>query len=178
MGFETDVMPRIMQSALDRTRAFLGEEMDIPVLEASPSTGKLDLLALRDTTAIVGVGGSVNLLIAFSFDASLLDELTTRFTADLDVPDDQRALYVQDAAAEVVNIIAGHCTIDLEDPNVIISLSPPVIIDQAKSIRRPNQAVFACLCLGTPFGRVDIDFIGPRELFDEELNYLKRSIKR
>jgi len=177
MGVDTDVMPKIMQSALDRTSAFLEQEMGITIASATPSMGKIDLLALRDITAIVGVGGSVNLLLAFSFQRRLLDELTAKFTEGLTFPDEERDLYLEDAAAEVVNIIAGHCTIDLADPDVIISLSPPVIVNEAKSIRRPNKGVFACLCLETKFGFVDINFIGPREIFDERLNYVKRNLQ-
>ena len=178
MGFDMDVMPKIIQSALSRTRLFLAEEIGIPVTEATPSMGRLDLLDLRDVTAIVGVGGAVNILMAFSFERRLLEEVTARFAAGIDIPEEERDFYLQDTAAEMVNIVAGHCTIDLENPDQIISLSPPVIVNEAKSIRRPNQAVFACLCLNTDFGQVDIDFIGPGELFDEKLNFLKKDHHR
>lgn len=163
-----------MTSALDRTRKFFKEELGIEIASATPSIGDVKTLALHDITAIIGVGGAVNLLIAFSFSRSLRDKLLAKFTSDLVVPPEQKGLYARETAAEIVNIVMGHCTIDLQSLDGAITLSPPVIIEKAKSIRRPKNAVFANLRIETEFGCADINFVGPRGLFDEYLNYIQQ----
>jgi CheY-specific phosphatase CheX len=161
----------VMDAVFARTRAFLQDETGVALIRTTSRWGELEAVALHDVTAIAGVGGGLNLLIAFSFSTGLLERLFMRVTDGLDIPADEHDIYVRDTASEVVNIILGRCTADLADSDRAISLSPPVLIEEAKSIRRVRNALFASLCLETEHGAVDINFVGPRELFDPALNY-------
>ncbi|MBV1776342.1 chemotaxis protein CheX [Burkholderiaceae bacterium DAT-1] len=164
-----------MDATLKRTRDLLSDEFGMDVMRVVRTSKHVDLLVLRDVTAIVGVGGAINLLMAFSFEYSMLDELTRRM-----VPDEARArlkwdTYRREAALEIVNIVAGHCTEDWQSDADIIPLSPPVVIEQARSIHRPHAARFACIALETAHGHFDINFIGPADLFDDDLNYIEQT---
>ena len=169
-----DEVGQVMQFAIARTRSHFDSEYGISVTEADSGGGDLESLTLLGMTAIVGMGGSVNLLIAFSFQESLINVLYQRMTHDFDVRPDEVEMYREAAAGEVVNIILGHCTIDLQKlDRPVISITPPVIIDQVKTIRRMKNAVFYTQSLNTVFGHMNISLVGPRELFDSRLDYAR-----
>jgi len=167
------LIAEVVASILARTRRHFEEEFGIGVTDVSQDRGNIEMLEIHDLTAIVGVGGPVNLLIAFSFEQRLVDALYARMTADIEVPPGEEDLYRGSAAAEIVNTIIGNCTADFQEREHGISLTPPVILEKAKHIRRMKNAVFMSRSLDTEFGRVDINLVGPTELFDGSLNYVK-----
>lgn len=169
---DAEMMGRMMASAQQRTRRFLIEEMQLDVTGHSQSKGVVDVLALRDTTVVVGIGGAVNVLIAFGFQPELLDVLFSRFTADITVPPAQQQRYRMASATEIANIIAGHCTDDLPQVGAALPLSAPVVLAEVRDILRPRAAQFASMSLETHAGSMEISFIGPAELFDQQLNYV------
>jgi hypothetical protein len=68
----------------------------------------------------------------------------------------------------------GHCTIDLQKlDDQGISMTPPVILDKAKTIRRMKNSMFYTQSLSTALGRMTINLVGPMELFDTNLDYAK-----
>lgn len=169
-----DEVGQVMQFAIARACSHFDSEYGIRVTEADSGGGDLESLNLLGMTAIIGMGGSVNLLVAFSFQEGLIDVLYRRMTHGFEVRPDEVEMYREAAAGEVVNTILGHCTIDLQKPDrPVISITPPVILDQAKTIRRMKNAVFYTQILNTDFGRMNISLVGPRELFNSRLDYAK-----
>lgn len=154
------------------TRGFLQTEMGLSIHDEAVRLDRVQRIDLQDLTSIVGVGGPVNMFIAFSFDTPLVDHVTTAMTEGLDVEDMDPADLRQDAAGEVINTIIGNSTSDFQGRGETISLSPPVTLDGAKSVFRSKNAVFCTVRLKTDHGALDLDFIGPRDYFDEHLNYL------
>lgn len=168
-----DVEP-VMKSAIGRTQSYFNGEYGIKATEARSEGGDPDSLTLLDMTAIVRMGGGVNLLIAFSFQDALVDTLFKRMTADFDIAPDEVEMYREAAAGEAVNTILGHSTIDLQKTNgPAISMTPPVTLDRVKTIRRMKNAMFYTRSLDTEFGRMNISLVGPQELFDTHLDYVK-----
>jgi CheY-specific phosphatase CheX len=165
---------QVIKSAIARTSSYLESEYKIKVSVIKAEKGGLDSLTLLDMTVIIGMGGSVNLLIAFSFQESLLDELFKQMTTDFDVAPDEIEMYREASAGEVVNTILGHCTIDLQKTDgPAISMTPPVILDRVKTIKRMKNAMFYTESLNTDFGQLNISLVGPQELFDTQLDYVK-----
>jgi len=165
---------QVMQSVITRTRDYFDEEFGIGLIESDGGCGDVDSLTLHDMTAIIGMGGAVNLLIAFSFDKGLINALYEQMTADFDVQADEVQMFHKAAAGEVVNTVLGHCTVDFQEMDGrVISLTPPVIIDKVKHIHRMKDAMFYTQTLSTKLGRMDINLVGPRELFNTNLEYVK-----
>ena len=171
MTFNKTIIPKVMASILARTRKVLHSEAVLEVLGAEAFDCDVAKRQLHDLTAIAGLGGPISLLIAFSFDASLIEAIYQRITSDIEVPDGEEALYRRETAAEIVNTILGLCTSDFQEIEQTIALSPPVILEDARCIHRPKNAVFASMRVRTERGIVTISFVGPRELFDDHLNY-------
>lgn len=163
-----------MGFAIARTRNYFKSEYGISVTEVNSGSGDLNSLDLLDMTAIIGMGGRVNLLIAFSFNEDLINALYKRMTDGFDVQPDEVEMYREAAAGEVVNTILGHCTIDLQKVDgPIISMTPPVILERVKAIRRMKNEMFYTRSLNTDFGRMNISFVGHQALFDRRLDYVK-----
>lgn len=162
----------VVASTLARTCSYFEEEFGINVAEVNEDRGNVEMLDIHGLTAVVGVGGPVSLLVAFSFEQSLVDALYERMTADIEVPPGEEEVYRGSVAAEVINTIIGNCTADLQREHAI-SLTPPMILDSVKHIHRMKGAVFMSRSLDTKFGGVDINLVCPSELFDSSLNYLK-----
>lgn len=171
MSFNKTIIPRVMASILGQTREVLAAEAVIAVDGAETFDCDVTKLQLHDMTVIAGLGGPISLLIAFSFESSLVDALFSRVTADIEVPSGEEDLYRRETAAEIVNTILGLCTSDFQNIEESIALSPPVIIEDARCIHRPKNAVFANMRIRTERGIVSVSFVGPRELFDDHLNY-------
>ncbi|MGE5503068.1 MAG: chemotaxis protein CheX [Actinomycetota bacterium] len=176
--FDKTIIPTVLDSVLERARSVLESEAGVTVLGAEAIHCDARKLQLHDLTAIAGLGGPISLLIAFSFERSLLDTIFARVAADIEVPEQEADLYVRDAAAETVNTILGLCTADFQNMEKSIALSPPVIVEDARCIHRPKNAVFASMRVRTSAGSLGVGIVGPRELFDEWLNYQHQGIAR
>ncbi|OIN91703.1 MAG: hypothetical protein AUJ20_10180 [Comamonadaceae bacterium CG1_02_60_18] len=164
---------QVVAATLERTRSYFQEEFDIAVTDVSTDSGNAATLDIAGLTAIVGVGGPVSLLVAFSFDPQLLDVLYARMVEGIDVPAGEEETYRSSVAAEVVNTIIGNCTAELQQRDAAITLTPPMMIDSARHIHRMKNAVFISRRLSSPVGSMDINLVGPGELFDRDLNYVK-----
>lgn len=164
---------QVIASTLERTSSYFEEEFEITVTDISQDRGSIEGLDIHGLTAIVGVGGPVSLLVAFSFERSLVDALFERMTADIEVPAGEEELYRGSVVGEIINTIIGNCTAELQQFDQAISLTPPMILDSVKHVHRMKNAVFISRSLKTKFGFVDINLVGPGELFDSSLNYVK-----
>ncbi|MGB0696181.1 MAG: chemotaxis protein CheX [Rhodospirillaceae bacterium] len=162
----------VMDVISDHAERFLQQELDLSVKDRFSRSENVKLLKLKALTSLVAVGGDVNLLIGFSFDDSLLQEIFQRFTADIEVSEDERELYLHETASEIINTIIGNSTKDINSSKTPISLSPPIILIGAKSIYRDKDAVFFTVELVCDQGSLEIDLIGPKWLFDAQLNYV------
>jgi CheY-specific phosphatase CheX len=126
---------------------------------------------LRDITAIVGVGSKAGLYIAFSYDDALIRALAAIYTAGLPVGPGEEELYVRETASDIVNVIVGNITAELATRGEVITLSPPVLVGGARTIQGHRDATVAVLTLNFAHGALDVEFVGPKCLFDEQLNY-------
>ena len=164
---------QVMQSVITRTRAYFDSEFGISLIESGCGSG-VNSLPLLDMTAVIGMGGWVNLLIAFSFDEGLINALYERMTANFNVRADETSTFRKAAAGDIVNTVLGHCTEDFHGLDQhAISLTPPVILDKVKHVHRMKNAMFYTQSLSTEFGRMNINLVQPRELFNTNLEYVK-----
>ncbi len=174
MKFQRREFPKTMEAVFKRARAYLENETGVTVLSEEMTVGSIDILELRRVTVIVGAGGPVNLLIAFCFDQTLLDQIYEVSTAGLNIAPHERTLFLRETAAETVNSILGHATADIAEAGNDVTLSAPVVLEEGRRIHRPKKAMFATLRILTNFGILDIYFIGPSEMFDPRLNVVSK----
>ncbi len=164
--------PPIFKTVEQRTVAFFHDHLDLVPTSITRNIHPADQFCLREITAIVGVGSSSGLYIAFSYDQALAWKMTERYTAELVIAPDETELYMHETALDVVNVIIGNCTADLAGRGETISLSPPVLALGARTMQGRSRTAVGVLSLNFPEGGLDIAFVGPKQLFDEQLNYV------
>ncbi len=162
----------VVEVVVKRTVSFMREELDMRPNGVTRFQGRPESLILRDVTAIVGVGSKAGLYVAFSYDESLILEMMKRYTADLGIAPGEEALYIQETAADIVNVIVGNCTAELNRRPEPVNLSPPVLMVGARTIAGSPGTTVAALTLKFEHGPLDLAFVGPKVMFDEYLNFL------
>ena len=156
-----------------RTEAFFRDELQIAVTDTTYQIDDVQKLDLKHLTSIMSATGALKLYLAYSFDGALIDAAFTAYTADLDIAEDEREDAIQETVGDIINIIVGNALADLAEGGPTIALSPPIILTEAKSVMRHRGAKFASAELVTGVGQLSIHLIGPGELFDDALDYVK-----
>jgi CheY-specific phosphatase CheX len=156
-----------------RTEAFFKDELAIAVTGRLFQIDDVQKLDLRHLTSIMSATGDLKLYLAYSFDAELIDAAFSAYTADIEIEEDEREDAIQETAGDIINIIVGNALADIAIKGPTIALSPPIILTEAKSVMRHRGAKFASAELGTASGKLSIHLIGPGELFNDSLEYVK-----
>lgn len=165
---------RVVHLIADRAASYLTEEIGLEVRRSEIYLENIKRLQLRHITSILSVEGGVRMLVAFSFDLGLAERVFEVSTEGLDIPESERELMLEDSVAEVINVAVGNAFTNLASGGVI-SISPPIVISEAKGITRHKGADFYSADLTTECGMLSIHFVGPKELFDEQLNYAENA---
>lgn len=160
----------VMQVVEQRTLAFMREELGFVPDGVERRTHHEKSVVLRPITAIVGVGSRAGLYIAYSYDVALIRAMTRKYTSGLAFAESNEELYISETASDIVNVIVGNSTADLARRGELITLSPPVLMVGARTIRGRDESTIAALTLQFPDGALDVAFVGPRILFDDHLN--------
>ena len=165
---------RLVQAIGDRTVNYLRDELNIPVRGITVNMSDVKRMQLLDLTSILAVEADIRMLVAFSFDQELTEGVFVSSTEGLEIAEDEQEMMREETVAELINIIVGNAVADLAPKGTVIPISPPIIISEAKNITRHKGATFYTLDIVTDNGRLSIHFIGPKELFDLNLNYVEK----
>lgn len=163
----------VVASVHARICSYFVDEFAIQIGEIEQPPAEHETLDICGLTAVIGVGGPAGILIAFSYEQRLIDELYERMTDGMDVQPDEKKMYMESVAGDIINTIVGNCTADLQHGRHAISLTPPMIIDHIKHIHRTKNVVFISKKYTTEYGCIDLNLIGPGDMFDKNLDYVK-----
>lgn len=161
-----------IEAVATQTGMFILEETGIEVLSIDYQLDNVRRLELSHLTSIMSVEGHLKFLFAFSFDKSLVCESAKVYTAELNLGDETHLDYIQEMAADIINIVLGNVLVNFEIAGKAIELTPPVVITDEKTIYRKKSAKFLTAQITTLFGCMQICCVGPKDLFDDNLNYV------
>lgn len=162
---------RLMQAIGKRTIEFLKEELEIPVNRVRQAGEDVVRMQLRALTSILALDAEFRLLVAFSFDERLAEQVLRASAAGLEITDEERAEMREEAVAEMINIVAGNAITGLAAAGKTINITPPIVINEAKTITRHKGATFRTIEITTAHGMMDINFVGPKDIFTMNLDY-------
>lgn len=165
---------RLVKAIATRTVSYLKDELAIPARKIMVHMRDVKRMQLLHLTSILTVEADIRMLIAFSFDKELTERVFIASTEGLEIDDDEQEVMREETVAELINIIVGNAMGDLAAKGTVIPISPPIIISEAKNITRNKGATFYTLDIVTDNGMLSIHFIGPKELFDLNLNYVEK----
>ena len=170
MSAESYAAKDVIVSIVKHASAYLSGEIGLTVKVGQPFSGEIKAMPIRDVMAIIGLGGPVSLMISFGFDRKLVEAMFDVSTEGLSIAEDERELYMQETAAETINVVLGQSTSDLATAGQNVTLSPPLVIENADRIHKPRGAHFTTVTISTDRGDLDVNFVAPRNLFDDMLN--------
>lgn len=164
----------LVQAIGDRTKGYLVDELDIAVDGIQVEMGDVKRCKLRDMTSILAIEADIQMLVAFSFDRDLAERIFIASTEGLEISAAEEEMMRDETLTEMINIIVGNAMQELAVAEGAIPISPPITIGEAKNITRHRNATFYTLDIATADGLMSIHFIGPKNLFDLNLNYVEK----
>lgn len=166
----------IVNFILKRAQSFLSEEVFLEPLSTEITCNETNILNLKSITAIQGINSSIGLFVAMSFDAPIIEKICDIMTEGLDIPEEEKDVYVEGTAGEILNIIVGNATSDFQIKGNAIKVSPPIVIKDAKNIIRHRDAYFYTATISTDIGEINLYIVGPKNIFDQKLNYMEEQL--
>lgn len=164
---------RLVEAVSARAASFLASEADISVTDTEFYFHDVKRLNLDALTSIISVEGHLSVLFAFSLSQALAEQINLGYTKELQPTEQELEEYLEETLADMINVILGNVLTQFQLAGEAIHLSPPVVISEAKNICRNKQAKFMTSRLNTSYGVLDVYCIGPKELFDQKLNYIE-----
>lgn len=165
-----DLENRILLPLVDRAVGFLKEDMGIDVSSEKVEIMSPKKVELKKNTAMIGTGGSIQVLITIGYDDELLSKITDAFLDGEEVDDEEMEEVQESVSCEFVNTIVGNA---LKNPvdGTTLSITPPILISEAKSLFKQKDSKIAVVTLNTEFGEMLLTTIGPKDSFSQELNF-------
>ena len=167
---------RLIKRVGDLVKQFLAVEIKIKTSSINYQFHDVQRLKLKYLTSIMAVEGQLHMLFAFSFDQPLINKIMRKYTVDIDTSDIAEEEYIEETAADMINLLLGNSLKGFSISGKTIQLTPPVVITEAKTIYRNKQAMFLTADIITHQGSIQIYCIGPEKLFDSELNYIEGNL--
>lgn len=160
----------ILTPVIKRSQNFLKEDMGIECHPAPVAITNPEKLQLRYITALIGAGGPLNVIFGISYDEELIRKLLVIF-AECEIEPEEEEEYLHSVACEIINIIIGNAIADFPKIADIITITPPFVIAEAKTISKHKNAKIWTSDIQTDYGGFSVNYIAPRELFTDDLEY-------
>jgi CheY-specific phosphatase CheX len=148
------------------TENYLRGNLGLALREYRSSVQNTSAFPLRALTTLIGMGGATSVLVCFTVDKSLADELFRIETQDLDLAGLDRDELMRSTLSELANLVLGHCTAHFGNREQMVSLTAPIIIEVDHLNYPSHQSLFAQLAYETDYGVMEILLFGPREEID------------
>jgi len=160
----------ILSPLIQRSISFLKDDLEIDVISENIDIISPKKVKLKKNTAMLGTGGSVQVLITMGYDDKLLDKVVEAFLEGEEAEEDELEEIQESVSCEVVNTIVGNA---LKNPldGTTLGITPPILISEAKSLFKQKSSEIAAATIKTKFGEMLLTVVGPKELFSKTLNF-------
>jgi len=152
-----------------RVKTYLEEEMKIDVFNCSEIVYPKNI-HLKRNTIMIGTSGSIKLIITLGYDDLLLNKLVEIFTHGDNIEDIDTNEVKNSVACEISNTIIGNAINNPID-NSDIYITPPVLVSEAKTLYKDKDSKFVYVSLVTKYGEIQLTAVGPKEQFEDELEF-------
>ena len=149
----------ILDALILQTKLFLSEDMDIEIQDVVVDDTNPEKLILQNYTSMIGTGGSLNSMVIVSFDKLLLKSLVDIFMDGEEVEEDEKDEVFTSVTGETLNTIIGLSLPIFPNRGKGITITPPVAIGDASSIKKDKNSKILKATVNTEFGKMDICII-------------------
>lgn len=150
----------ILDSLILQTKLLLQEDMCLEILDVETVRADYEVLALKEFTSMIGIGGKISLMTVISFDANLLDKLVSIFMDSEEVAPDELDEIRESVTGEVINTIIGLSLPTFPNRGKGITITPPITINEASVLKKHKNSKIVSANVTTDFGAVSISAIG------------------
>jgi chemotaxis protein CheX len=167
---ETPFEHEILLPLVERSISFLRDDLGIDVSADPIDIRSPKKVELKKNTAMIGTGGSLQVLITMGYDDELLDKVVEAFLEGEEIDDEEMEEIKESVSCEVVNTVVGNA---LKNPldGTTLGITPPILIYEAKSLFRQKRSQIATAIIKTEFGEMLLTAVGPKETFSKTLNF-------
>lgn len=158
-----------MTSLSKRAVEYLADDAGMEAEKIEFNLRSITQVTLRPTTSLLALSGGMDIYLAFSFDEPVISHILDSYTSDIEVVDDQKALFKEVTAGDLINLVTGNSLKEVAEEGSPITITPPLFISGAKQIGRTDNAKIYMATIQFPEGAMDILCIGPAHLFDDNL---------
>lgn len=160
----------ILIPIIEKLQNYLKKDMKIPIVNEVVEVLNVEHVVLKSNTVMIGTGGDIQIIISFGYDDTLLDVLVDAFLYGEKVDDSELVEIQESVCCEIANTIIGN-TIKNPCNNNLISITPPILIHEAKSLAKYKNSTIMVAIIKTKFGDIQLTAVGPKELFAENLDF-------
>jgi CheY-specific phosphatase CheX len=153
-----EILKQVLSAIVYRSELFFKNEMEIETF-FDGAYRSVEKIELKKYTTMIGIGGSLNLLFYTTYDDELLDNLTKKLAYG-EIGEGEFTQLRESASGEIANMIVGHSIGDFPSRGEGVSITPPVTIEDAKSIIKTNDTRMVTATLSTPYGKMEFNVIG------------------
>lgn len=149
----------LMNKLTERLVEFLDHQLNIETIETQLALNNIQKMQLNPITALINVEHQVKVIILISYEQALFDEIFERYTADLNIEEDEKEDALIDSAGDIINIVVGNTLAEIDNQKYTVIMSPPLIIRDGKQIACKRNALFYKANIITILGQLDIYLI-------------------
>lgn len=150
----------LIEVCSNRTISYMQEDLEITVTETTEGIEKTVDLPLFPITAFIKMKGMLNGVFSMSFEYSLAKALTANFMfgGDMDIPENEMKLYVEDTVSEIANVIIGNATKDLPDMDKYVTFEAPFTLDAEAASLKYRGMEITTHTISTTDGKCTINY--------------------
>ncbi len=120
-------------------------------------------IMLKNFTVNIGLGGAISVLFVVSYDESVIVQLANAFAYG-DIAEDEVDEVRESVASEIANIVLGNSIPYFPDGGRGVTMTPPLVIHEAKSISTGRQSKIATVVIDTDWGQIAVSIVWPYNL--------------
>ena len=147
----------ILDSLILQSKLFFTEDMGIAIdsiIREDDSIG----LNLKSYTAMIGVGGALNMMVVISFDDTMLNKLVEVYMEGEDITPEEQEIK-ESVTGEIINTIIGLSLPTFSKRGKGVTITPPISINDASNIKKHKDSKIVTANIRTYYGEVSISAI-------------------
>ncbi len=148
----------ILDSLILQSKLFFTEDMGIEIDDIAREEESVGL-NLKSHTAMIGVGGELNMMVVISFDATMLNKLIEVFMEGEDVAPEEEEEIKESVTGEVINTIIGLALPTFPKRGRGVTITPPISINDASKIQKHKDSKILAANIRTQYGELSISAI-------------------
>jgi len=158
---------QVVEVITSRMVSFLENELGVVVDSKHIYLRDVPLINLGYLTTLVSMDGHISALFVFTYDKPLIETVFTKYTEGIDIAENERDIYLEECAGEIINTVIGNATRDLEQKDSLLTFSPPVVLKEAKNLIKKKNAKFFNAEIHTESGTLNLFYIVPKDAVKE-----------